>query len=120
MTAVKRDLVIEKGATFRLNLRLKSKTSGLYLNLTGYQGRMQIRESIEAPEPALDLTTADFTFDAEGRCRVSASAAATAALTIPAGVYDLEIESPGGEVDRLLEGRVKIKPNVTRASGISA
>ena len=38
---------------------------------------------------------------------------------IAVAVYDLEIQSPGGDVDRLLEGTVKIKPNVTRGVGVS-
>ena len=119
MTAVKRDLVIEKGATFRLNLRLSSKTTGLPLDLTGYSGRMQVRETLVAEVVALDLSGVDFTFDATGKCRVKASAARTTALAIVGGVYDLEIESPAGDVERLFEGKVKIKPNVTRPPGTS-
>lgn len=119
MTAVKRDLVVEKGATFRLNLRLKSKDTGLPLDLTGYIGRMQIRESLTAEDVALDLDGADFTFDADGGCHVRASAARTMAIDIPFGVYDLEIEAPGGDVERLFEGKVKVKPNVTRPPGVS-
>lgn len=118
MTAVKRDLVIEKGATFRFNLRLKD-SAGAYMDLTDYLGRMQIREAIEDEEVALDIGDTDFTFDAEGRCRIKVSDERTTELTIAAGVYDLEIENPDGDVDRLFEGKVRIKPNVTRPVGVA-
>lgn len=113
MTAAKRDIVIEKGATFRLNLVL-TDAAGVLMDLTGYQGRMQVREAVATETPALDLAGAQFTFGADGRCQVKAAATLTTALTITQGVYDLEIESPAGEVDRLLEGKVKVKLNVTR------
>ena len=115
MTAVQRNLVIEKGATFRLNLRLKDST-GAYMNLTGYQGRMHVREALASETVALDLSSS-FTFDAEGRCRVKGAAALTSSLTITAGVYDLEIQSPDGDVERLFEGKIKVKANVTRPGG---
>jgi hypothetical protein len=115
MAAVKRKIVIEKGATFRLNLRLKDEL-GVFLNLTGYVGRMQVRATLDSEVVALDLS-GGFTFDAVGRCRVRATAAQTTALTIAAGVYDLEIESPAGDVDRLFKGAVVIEPNVTRPPG---
>lgn len=124
MTAAKRNLVVEKGATFRLNLRLKD-SDGNYLNLTDYIGRMQIRTAITDAVPLLDITNTDFTFDANGRCQIKVDDAVTEALpvatdgVIAVAVYDLEIESPAGDVDRLMEGSVKIKPNVTRGVGVS-
>lgn len=116
MTAAKRDLVIEKGATFRLNLRLKD-AAGAYMNLTGYVGRMQVRATVTADTPLLDLAGAQITFDAAGSCQVRATATLTMELPLVKAVYDLEIESPSGEVDRLLEGKVTISPNVTRPPG---
>ena len=115
MAAATHNIVIEKGATLKLPLRLKDSL-GVALNLTGYSGRMQVRESLDNPLPALNLTTAGghITVDAQGLLYVKASAALTDALTITAGVYDLELEAPNGDVDRLLEGRVRIKPAVTR------
>lgn len=118
MAAVKRDLVIEKGATFRFNLRLKD-SSGDYMDLTDYIGRMQVRETVDDEDVVLDIGGSDFTFDDAGRCRIKVSASRTTALAVTAGVYDLEIEAPNGDVDRLFEGKVKVKLNVTRNVGVA-
>jgi len=116
MPAVKRTIEVEKGATFVLALRL-SDASGP-MDLTGYSGRMQIRETMTSPDAALDITDADFTFDSTGHIRIEVDDARTTALTITSGVYDLEIVSPDSFVTRLLEGKVKVSPNVTRPPGI--
>lgn len=117
MAAVKRDLVIEKGATFRLNLRLKDD-AGLYMDLTGYVGRLQMRATMESDVVAMDASPW-ITFDNQGRCRVTVPHSVTTSISITQGVYDLEIESPGGEVDRLFKGKVKVDPNVTRPVGVA-
>lgn len=113
MAAQKIDLVIEKGATFRWPLRLSA--GGVPMSLTGYKARMQVRESVAAPTTVLDLSTENgaITFD-ENLVLVVASDEATELVTASRGVYDLELEYPNGEVDRLFEGKVTFKPSVTR------
>lgn len=114
MTAKKRDIVLEKGATFRFFMRFRDSTGALQ-NMTGFQGRLQVRATATSTTVALDATDQSlWTFDAQGRVRLRVPPTLVDAVTIAAGVYDLELVSPGGEVDRLYEGKVKIKPNVTR------
>jgi hypothetical protein len=120
MAAIKKDLVCEKGATLRLGFRLRHKVTGEYLDLTGYVGRMQVRETIESEEATLTVAPSDFYFDETGLCRLRVSAATTSVLPYPfTGLYDLEIESPAGEVDRIYEGKFKTKFNVTRPDGLA-
>jgi microcompartment protein CcmL/EutN len=49
-----------------------------------------------------------------GTVRLKVDAATTAALTAGDYVYDLEITAPNGDVTRLVEGKFKVKPEVTR------
>jgi len=116
MPASNYDLLIEQGATFRLELAWK--LDGTAVDLTNYSARMQVRGAVEAATALLSLTSAaggGITLGgAAGTITIVASAAQTAALTIRTGVYDLELESAGGEVTRLLQGAVAVSPQVTR------
>jgi hypothetical protein len=118
MAAATLNLTIEKGATFILPLRLQNNDL-TYVDLTGYSGRMQVRGTMADATPALDISGVQFTFDNIGHCTVKVSDTLTTALTISVGVYDLEIVAPSGDVTRLLQGKVKINPNVTRGVGVS-
>ena len=118
MPAAKKDLYIEQGATFEFSL-IWTDESETPKNLTGFQGRMQIREKIEAADPALiSLTSSPAAgisiVGAEGRVNVVISDEQTATLSIKRGVYDLEVEGADGRVYRLLQGSVIVDPNVTR------
>lgn len=116
MPAIYRELIIERGATFRQPLRFREADQS-YRDLSLWTGRLQIRAGVEADEIFLELTTADgrIVMDAYGWIVLTVAATDTAELEqIDGLVYDLEIESPEGEVIRLLEGIVYVKPEVTR------
>jgi hypothetical protein len=53
------------------------------------------------------------TLNASGEISLSLTAAQTAAIT-SSGVYDLEITSSGGAVERVVEGNFNLIPEVTR------
>jgi hypothetical protein len=110
------DITIYKGATFRLPVVWKDSAGDPY-NLTGYTARMQIRRSVGAATAEVSLTSASgiTITPATGSIVAVISATDTSALTIPSGVYDLELEDAAGVVTRLLEGSVTISPEVTRA-----
>jgi hypothetical protein len=115
MAAGKYDITIERGATFSLVLTYKDSTDAL-INLTGYTARMQIRRKIGDATFLLELTTENGRIalgGALGTITLSASAATTNELA-GSGVYDLEIISSGGQVTRVIEGKVHISDNVTR------
>lgn len=114
MAAAELNLVIEKGATFRWPLTLSDVNGPM--DLTGFNARMHVRETVDSPEVLLDLSTYNgaITVTAAGVLYVKASAAQTDAITARKGVYDLELEYPDGEVDRLFKGKVTFDPSVTR------
>jgi hypothetical protein len=85
------------------------------VNLTGYSARLQVRETPDSSVKLLDLTGSPQLVlgGAAGTVTLLLDAATTEALTLP-GAYDLELQSSGGDVTRLLEGFVSVKRDVTR------
>jgi hypothetical protein len=83
------------------------------VDLTGATARMQIRS---APRmPVLASVTCSISEPETGRIDLLLTAAQTAHPDFKAGAYryDLEVEFAGGVVRRLLEGEIRIKPNIT-------
>jgi FlaG/FlaF family flagellin (archaellin) len=110
------DITIEQGATFRLSLVWKD-SSNVPVNLTGYTARMQVRRSYTDTVIQLAMTTESGSITlggSAGTINVVSAAAATEDIAARAGVYDLELMSSDGVVTRLVEGKVTIKPEVTR------
>ena len=106
-------ITIEQGATWTTTLTLADR------DLTGCTARMQIRETAPSPSPLLSLTSSPaagivITPGPPGIIAVTITAAQTTALTWKTGVYDLELVSAGGIVERLLKGDVVVDPEVTR------
>lgn len=129
MSAGKHNFTCEQGATFDRTITYRDG-SGAVIDLTGYTARMHVREYA-----AGDLIVAlysdvsqgasngyailngssELTADgANGNIRLFISAANTANLTTGSLKYDLEIESPTGVVDRLIEGKFNVVPEITR------
>jgi hypothetical protein len=115
VAAAQYDLTIEAGATFTKVFRWRN-AEGDPIDLTGYTARMQIRETYASPTPLVSLTTGSgITLEAaDGVVNVEITADQTAALAARRGVYDLELEDASGFVTRLVEGKVTIRPEVTR------
>lgn len=92
------------------------KVDGTAVDLTGYTARMQVRQKVTSADTLLSLTSASgITLGGSaGTITLSVSAVDTAAMTWREGVYDLELVSGGGEVTRLIEGRITVSPEVTR------
>ena len=110
------DIIADQGATFLRTISLKS-TKRLPIDLTGYTARMHIRETVSATEIIEAQTTAN------GRITIGASAGSITILIPPADmeeitpgtyVYDVEIESPQGEVARIVHGKFTVRAEVTR------
>ena len=117
MKAGKYDITIEQGAGLRLPITYKS--GGTFVDLTGYQARMQVRKTHASSVKLIELTTENngIVVDADptsGRFTVSMPASATAALNFARAVYDLELLPPANEPFRLLEGGVILSREVTR------
>ena len=117
MVAASHDIIIEQGATFRLQLVWKDN-AGVAINLTGYTARMQVRKKYNSDLPLLSFTTENGAITlggAAGTIVVEGLATLTDDLPAPSGgVYDLELVAPSGFVTRLVEGAVTITPEVTK------
>jgi len=116
MAAGALDITIEQGATW--NLVLTWKINGSAVNLTSYIARMQVRVDVDDSETVLSLTTdaggGISLGGALGTITLSRSATQTAALATGEFVYDLELQSSGGEVTRLVQGSFTVTAEVTR------
>lgn len=123
MPAATMNLFIEQGASYHHEFRWDDNTN-LPVNLTGYTARMQMRSAITEETTVLDMTTETGEISIGGSTGIVSldlDADATAAIDWAAGrsvqligVYQLELESPGGFVTRLLKGTVTVDPEVTR------
>ena len=126
MAAGKYSFVIEQGATLQFNLEYRDAV-GAPIDLTGYQGRMQVRPSVESSTVLMSLSSSlasdgtglnfsgsnGATPPVSGSIGVYISATSSSLLDFSTAVYDLEIQS-GSLVVRLLEGHVRLSKEVTR------
>jgi len=122
MPALKHDILIEKGATFRLSLLYKD-SAGSPVNLTGWNARMKTRLTYDGPEIAsltVDSTTAPGGITMGGTAGtmvITISAANTSAVTEKGrGVYDLEIYDTSSpvQVERIIEGKAILSEEATK------
>ena len=115
MPAAKLDLTVEQGATFRHVLTLRA--GAVPYDLTGHVARMQLRADVRSPTTLLELTSENgrLVIDAlAGKITLVLDATTTAGMTSGTAIYDLEIEAADGTVTRLVQGKVKVLPEVTR------
>ena len=94
-------------------------------DFTGWSARMQVRKTFGSPV-LIDLTNEQITLGSDGSVVIDIGADLTDNLievsgsrigqAIKTGVYDLEIveDADPTNVERLLEGKVNVDPNVTR------
>lgn len=109
------NLTFPQGATWSLALTWNDD-GGDPINLTGYAARMQVRASYDAAATALSLANGSgITLGgAAGAITLSVPASTTTTVNPGTYVYDLELQSSGGEVTRLVEGTLEVTPEVTR------
>jgi hypothetical protein len=126
MAAGRYSFTIEQGATTNLQINW-TDSSGSAIDLTGYHSRMQIRPGVESDVVFLSLSSSlesdgtginlsgsnGETPLSSGSLAIYISADSTEDLNFNEAYYDLEMVN-GGEVTRLLEGKVKLSKNVTR------
>ena len=114
--AARKDLVIEQGATFLLDLVLEDPAKQP-VDLTGATAQMQGRLRVGAGTTLFDWSVSggQITIDGPaGAVKVSVPASQTRTLSFDVGVYDLEITESDGTVLRVLEGVVELSKEVTR------
>lgn len=124
MAAAKLNITIEQGATFFRTVTVKD-SAGDPIDITGWTLRGQVRESQSADTPLASFVCAILDqITNTGEATFSLSATVTAAMPEATYIkpslknslylYDLEVEKPGGEVIRLLQGVVTFVPEVTK------
>jgi len=118
MAAVRLPLTILQGETWRHQLTWKVGVPADPVDLTGCTARMQVRPEVASATVLLELTSGNGRIvlgTTDGKITLGLTATETAALTWQRAVYDLEIVHSDGSVRRLMEGSIKVRPEVTRA-----
>lgn len=110
----KLDITIWQGADYDQTFTVTQ--AGTALNWTGYQARMQVRESADATSTLLSLTNGSgITLGGTaGTILVNITNTQSAAIDGGSYSYDLELVSSGNIVTRLLQGSFNVVGNVTR------
>jgi hypothetical protein len=112
------DTAIRQGGKFQLNVAAKNLDNSVK-DLTGYDARMQVRETIDSTVVLLEATTGNgrITINGPGGIvMVLVGADITSALTFNTAKYDLEAYKIGdpSDVIPLAEGNISLHPEVTR------
>ena len=103
-------LSVDAGATYNAVSFLYKDEDGTPINLTGWTGKLQIRET-----PASSLVVEVIpTLTSAGMVEFELSATQTALLTQKAYVYAIELTDPDGVVVRLIGGKVNVSLEVVR------
>jgi hypothetical protein len=113
MSAGSYNIYIEQGATYSQTFTWKINKNAV--DLTSYSARMKFKHTKRSLE-IITLTSASgaITLNSSGQIAVTMSATVTDNLVDGIYLYDLELQSPGGVVTRLLQGEVTVSPNITR------
>ena len=121
MSAGTYNFTIEQGTTFTRTFWYKD-SSGEPINLSGYNIRMDIKNSYDSAALAtFSTSTGHFTLStpADGtipnQINLLVNATETAALNFSGALYDIELIN-GDIVTRLLQGRIKLSPEVTTSA----
>ena len=109
MPALVYPLMVEQGADFTLSIPVLN-VSAQPVSVNGWGVAGQIRATLydDTVLQELDLTPSGSTVI------LHIPGATSAAWTFATGRYDVELTSPGGDISRLVEGPVLVRPNVTR------
>jgi hypothetical protein len=115
--ADKINLVVEQGADFRRVLEVRDE-SGTLLDLTGYVFRGQAKTDYSSSKSSFDI---NFTIRDQvaslGMVDLHISADSTSALNLAKAsdyIYDIEMVDGASEVRRIMEGKIKVYPEVTK------
>lgn len=105
------NITARQGQTFNFSFTIK--TDGTPWNLSTYTGRMHVRKTNISTTKTLDLVSpTNITLTSAGNFSVTVSAATMANITYGDYVYDIELESAGGTVYTVLEGKFLVRQDV--------
>ena len=109
--AIIANLFIDQGTDFSVTVDV-TDTDGSVLDLDGYTASAQIRKTYTSSNVSATFGTSIAAVS--GQVTLSLSDTVTAGLSPGRYVYDLNIESSGGQVTRVVEGQAIVTPGVTR------
>jgi hypothetical protein len=115
MTPGRYNFTCPQGSTFQSTITYK--IDDVPVNLSGYSSRLQVRENHDATDYIVYLTSSGNGLTmggSAGTIGIFISADTTSSFIDGDHVYDLEIVSPSNIVNRLIEGRFNVTPEVTR------
>ena len=107
------NITIDQGETYTNTNSVFLADGVTAMNLTGYTVASKMRQNYTSTTAHTISTTITNPATA-GKIDSSLSATETSAIKGGYYVYDLEITSSGGVVTRVVEGKVHMKPGVTR------
>lgn len=107
------NLICPQGATFSKVFQLWDKNE-VAINVTGYTADMQVRETHSSSDTLVSLTEASGLDLNLNEISVLISYETTSLFPPGKYVWDIEITSPAGKRDRLLEGDFTVTPGITR------
>jgi hypothetical protein len=117
-TVGRQNLTVQQGADYRVAM-VFSDESGVAMDMTGYTFAGQARESVSSDTASFSMS---FTIRTQsgadmGYVDLHIADTDTAALSITKDtnyVYDIEWTNPSGDKRRVMEGVIKVRPEVTR------
>lgn len=105
------DWIWDQGTT--IDRMMVWKRDGVIVDMTGWTARMEIRDRIGGTLLfRLDTTNGRLTVGSNGM-GLNISHLVSSAWDWRSGLYDLEVIDANGRIGRLLEGKVKIRPEIT-------
>jgi hypothetical protein len=113
------NITCNQGATFHRTITWTDSARNAY-DISAYTARMHVRTAANATSTIVELTTENGrislgnTLSTKGQVNLLIAANTTANLVPGLYVYDLELVSGAGVVDRILEGNFKVSAEVTR------
>ena len=107
------NITIDQGETYTNTNSVFLADGTTAMNLTGYTVASKMRKHYTSTASHTINTTITNPATA-GLIDSSLSATETSAITAGYYVYDLEITSSGGVVTRVVEGKIQMKPEVTK------
>ena len=107
------NLSIDQGATFNSDVTVKDANGNLF-NLSGYTAEAKMAKGYASTKTRVSITATINSDPTTGIVTLSMTSAQTAALSANGRyVYDLEITSDAGEVTRVIEGLIQVRPQVS-------
>lgn len=107
---------VYQGADFRRAMEFRDE-AGAVINLTGYEYRGQVRDSYEGKVAfEINFTIRDqVEFTGWVDLHIPAASTASIKMTDPTEyIYDIEMVDNSSEVRRVMEGKIKVFPEVTK------